>query len=119
MKTAIDRPLAECDIVLFGSREVSQGGRPNFGRDDTEIAWDASCEDYAGFGFSVSDDFFHVGGGDKSFHDLLGFVGGGDEIEIFDDFLSASEATRDFSLVDGWAFPEVCQEGLGSGQGGA
>jgi len=67
----------------------------------------------------VSDDFFHVGGRGKSFHDLLGFFGGGDQIEVFDDLLSSSEATRDFGLVDGWAFPEVRQEGLGSGQGGA
>ena len=117
MKTAVDGPLAECDIVLFGSREVSQGGWPNLGRDDTEIAGDASCEDDAGFGFAVGDDFFHVGGGDKSFHDLLGFIGGGDQIEVFDDLLSASEAACDFGLADGWAFPEVIQKGLGSGQG--
>ena len=119
MKTAVDGPLAECDIVLFGSREVGQGGWPNLRRDDTEIAGDASNEDDAGFGFAMGDDFFHVGGGDKSFHDLLGFIGGGDQIEVFDDLLSASEAACDFGLADGWAFPEVIQKGLGSGQGSA
>ena len=78
VKTAIDGPLAQSDIVLFGSCEVSKGGGPNLGGDDPKIAGDASSEDNAGFGIAVGDDFFHVGGRDKSFHDLLRFFGGGD-----------------------------------------
>ena len=96
---------------------MGEGGRPSFGRNDAEIAGDASREDDAGFGFAVGDNFFHVGRGNKDFHDLLGFIGGGDQIEIFHDLFAAAKTSGDFGLVYGWASAEVSQKRLGRGQG--
>ena len=96
---------------------MGEGGRPSFGRNDAEIAGDASREDDAGFGFAVGDNFFHVGRGNKDFHDLLGFIGGGDQIEIFHDLFAAAKTSGNFGLVNGWASAEVSQKRLSRGQG--
>jgi len=73
-------------------------------------------EDDAGFGFAVSDHFFDIRAGNKSLHDLLGFAGGGNEIEIFDDLFAPPEAPPNFRLEDGWTFAEMAQERLGGGE---
>lgn len=117
VEAAVNGALAEGDIVFLGTSEVSEGGGPSGGGDNAKIAGDATGKDDAGFGFPVGDDLFHVGGGDKSLHDFLRFFGGGDEIEVFNDFLAPAKAAGDFGLEDGGGGAEVGEKGLGGGQG--
>jgi len=96
---------------------VGQGRGPSLGRDNPKVAGDPSLENDAGFGFPVGHDLFHVGSGDESLHDFLGFFGGGNQVEIFDNLFSTAEAPSDFSLEDDRALAEVREESLGSGKG--
>jgi len=102
--------------MFFGSGEVGPSSSPSFGWDNAKVAGNASLEDDAGFGFAVSDHFFDIRAGNKSLHDLLGFAGGGNEIEIFDDLFAPPEAPPNFRLEDSWTFAEMAQEGLGGGE---
>ena len=104
VKAPIDGALAKGDIVFFGSGEVGEGGGPSLGGDDAEVAGDASCEKDAGFCLPVGNDLFHIGCGNEGLHDDLGTGGGGNEVEVLDDFFSAPEATADFGFLDGGTF---------------
>ena len=117
VKTLIDGALAEGDIMLLGSSEVGEGCGPGFGGNDAEVAGDAPSKDDTGFGFALGDDFLDRRGGDECLHDFLGLGGGGDEIEIFDNFFASAEAAGDLCLLDVWALAEVGEKSLSDGQG--
>ena len=117
MQTAIHSSLAEGDVMFFGPGEVGQSGGPSLGWNNAQVAGDTPLKNDAGFGFAVSDHFFDIRAGNKGLHDLLGFFGGGDQIKVLDDFLSAPKAAGNFGLKDDRRFAEVSQEGLGGGEG--
>ena len=109
METAIDSSLAKGDIMFFRPGKVGQRRGPSLGGDNPKVAGDPPMENHAGFGFPVGHDLFHVGSQDESLHDLFGFFGGGNQVEILDDFFSPAEAAGNFGLLHSGAFTEVGQ----------
>jgi 3' terminal RNA ribose 2'-O-methyltransferase Hen1 len=116
-QAAFDGALAHDNVVFLAAGEVSEG-EGKFGvADDAEIGLNAAFDNDGGFGFAVGADAEDGGLFRKKVEDFGRFFGGGEEVDVTNNFFVAAQTAGGTAADDIGVLAEIFEEGFGGDHG--